>query len=444
MNDELGLFTGMLQVLHDNSAGWLDRVTGGVQYLFDRLLVIQLVITGIMFANGGGKIVEDTFKLSMRIGLLYLIITNYQDISIAIVDSLIGFGLLAGGGNVTVELMKNPSDIVNLGIYASKPLFMWMQNASLYDFAVNIIETIVIGLCALIIICCFFWIALQVFVTWVEFHLSSIMSFVLLGFSALKQTAWISEGSIKSPVMYGVKFATQAMVISLAYPLFTSIEIAENPTFGDALQAAFVSIVYLMLVMKSGSIAAGVVSGSPSLTAGDFAQASLTGAGIAAAGAMAVGGAAAAVTAAAAPVITAGAAGARTGAQLASSVSTATTAGGKAADVAGGAIKGGFAGAMQQMGTSSVAQGASALKERLGAGFAEAVQNGQYGAYSGTGGNPTEGMKSQQAEAGSGSAPVQPQGGKGFVSRAANAANVASRIIPSDNSHLNSAGKPSL
>jgi P-type conjugative transfer protein TrbL len=448
MNPELGLLTGLLDVINQQTQSVIQDVMGPTKYIFDRMLTIAIVMLGIMVAYGSGKVIEDSFKFILKIGFLYFVVNNYAMLSTTIVDSMVMLGLKIGGSNITLELMKDPSEIVGKGLVYSEPLFRWMTDASLIDFALNILETIITGLVALIIVCSFFWMGLSVFVTWAEFHISLGFSVIMLAFSPLKQTAWISEGAIKSPVMYAVKFGLQATILSMISPLMNSIAIEENPTFSAVLSACFVSIFFLMLVMKAGTMAAGIVSGSPSLTPGDLAQSALTGAGIAAAGATVAGAAAAAVLPTVARAGVAAASGASTGASLASSTSTASGIS-KAAEVGAGAVQGGISGVAQHV-KSSVGSMASSAKDRLSdaktsLSESQAAQNGAFGAYKGTGGTPTEGMKTQQAASESKKDDsAAPNKTSSFVGKATNTINAASRIIPSDTSNLNSAGRPNL
>ncbi|MCS4309500.1 type IV secretion system protein TrbL [Rheinheimera pacifica] len=433
-----GIFSDLLQRLIIASGSGFTAVTGRVEWLFDKLLIIELTLAGLMWALGSGKITEDALKLMFRFGFLVFLISNYRELSEVIIDSFIMFGLLAGRSGISVDVMKNPSLIIDMGLTAVTPILGWIHKLSLIDFARNFFEVIIAGLCSLIIMFCFFWLAVQVLVAFIEFHVTTVMSFLMLAFAAYKKTAWLSEGAIKSPMMYGVKLGTMAFILSISFPLMESVSIVGEPTFYQMMLVTFSSVIYMMLVLKAGTIAAGIVSGSPSLSATDFTQAAIAASGVAAAGTVAAGaagGAALKATSAAAKTATSVGAAAKQGAQMASALSTSSSPMGRASDAVGGAIKG-AAGYVGNSVSSAASKGGEALKSK----FSGAAKEGRLGGYQGTGGTATPGMK-KEASPEQDKKPEKPKGS--FAHKAASVAATASRLTPSDSGHFQS-GKPSL
>ncbi len=428
-----GAFTTVLETVKNTAAGGYGIMYNEATWLFDRLLLISITLTGIFWALGRGAIFEEGLKMLLKVGFVYFLITNYYELSEAVIESLIGLGLLAGGSGIPRDVVEHPSSIVDLGVQVAQPVIGWVHKVSMIDFALNIFEVIIAGLCSLVIIFCFFWLALQVFVTFVEFYISTIWSILLLGFAALKHTSWISEGAIKSPMMYAIKLGTISFILSISYPMMAALEVPAPPTFSDMLGVTLGSILFMMLTLKAGTIAAGALSGSPSLSATDAAQAGVASAAVGGAGVAAgvMGGSAMYQGAKAAATQGTKLGGAmRQGAELASSVSTSSSKMGRMGDAIGGAIKGG-AGYMKQ--------GVQDSLNKVSSGISRAASEGRLGSYKGTGGQSTAGMEAQAAKNKSASE----QGSKGaMLTKASRAADLSTRLLPHDSGGFSGGSKP--
>ena len=424
-----GTFTTVLQTIEQITGDGYYVMYREATWIFDRLLVLSITLTGISWAFGAGRIYEEMFKMLMKVGFIYLLISQYSEISQAIVDSLIQLGILSGFAAAPASMMpdasvlEQPSLIVDLGFTVSEPILAWIHKVSIYDFAKNIFEVIVAGLCSLVIIFCFFWLALQIFIALAEFYISTNYSILLLGFSVLKQTSWISEGAIKAPVMYGLKLSVLALLITFSMPILESLRVSNDPSFSEMSAVTLAVILYTTLVQKAGSIASGIISGSPSLGASDLAQGATTAAVVGGAG---VAASAAGVKAASAGVTQGAkvASAAKQGAQMGHALSTKDSSAGKAVDGAMGAIKGG---------AGKVAQSAKEAGVNLSKGMRDAGANGRLKGYQGTGGKVTEGMNSNYNPDSTSKSNFS-----GHARKAVTASNMASRLNARDSGNFQS------
>ena len=424
-----GTFTTVLQTIEQITGDGYHIMYRETTWIFDRLLVLAITLTGISWAFGAGRIYEEMFKMLMKVGFIYLLISEYSEISQAIVDSLIRLGILSGNAAVPPSLVPNatvleqPSQIIELGFQVTEPILGWIHKVSFYDFAKNIFEVIVAGLCALIIIFCFFWLALQVFIALAEFYISTNYSILLLGFAALKQTSWMAEGAIKAPVMYGLKLSVLALLITFAMPILQDLRVSNNPTFSEMSAVTLAVVLYTTLVQKAGSIASGIISGSPSLGASDLVQGATTSAAVAATG---VAASAAGVKAASAGVTQGAkvASAAKQGGQMGHALSTKDSSAGKAVDGAMGAIKGG---------AGKIAQSAKEAGVNLTKGMRDAGADGRLKGYEGTGGKATNGMKNNHNSSETSSSSFA-----GQTKKAVSASSMVSRLSPRDSGNFQS------
>lgn len=167
----------------------------------------------------------------------------------------------------------------------------------------------------MLVIAAFFVLAIQLFVTILEFKLSTLAGFVLVPFGLWGKSAFLAERVLGNVATTGVKVLILAVVIGIGFTLFGQFTAAlppgQQPTVEDALGIVLASLVLLGLSLFAGRIAAGVASGAPHLSAGEAAGTAAAGAGIAALGGLAVvGGGRAALVGLRAAATATGAAGA--------------------------------------------------------------------------------------------------------------------------------------
>jgi type IV secretion system protein TrbL len=217
----------------------------------------------------------------------------------------------------------------------------------------------------------------QLFVTLIEFKLTTLAGFVLVPFALWNKTAFLAERVLGNVVSSGIKVLVLAVIVGIGTGLFAEFTVppGTEPSIDHALVIMLAALAMLGLGIFGPGIATGLVSGAPQLGAGAAAGTVLGAAGLAVAGGAAVAGAASAVAAGArmAPgavraAIGGGAAAARSASSMAS--------GAKSAYQAGAAASG--AGGMRAAGAglaNAARSGASAMGQRVASG-AKAVEDG--------------------------------------------------------------------
>jgi type IV secretion system protein TrbL len=147
----------------------------------------------------------------------------------------------------------------------------------------------------------FFILAIQLFVTLIEFKLTTLAGFVLIPFGLFSKTAFAAERVLGNVVSSGVKVLVLAVIVGIGSTLFsqfTSGGTGVQPTIDDAMALVLASLALLGLGIFGPGIANGIVSGGPQLGAGAAVGTGLAAGGVAAAGAtLAAGSASLAATA---------------------------------------------------------------------------------------------------------------------------------------------------
>ena len=167
----------------------------------------------------------------------------------------------------------------------------------------------------------FFILAIQLFVTLIEFKLTTLAGFVLIPFGLFGQTAFLAERVLGNVVSSGVKVLVLAVVVGIGSTLFAEFTRGfggNQPSVEDAMAIVLAALSLLGLGIFGPGIANGLISGGPQLGAG-----SAIGTGLAAGGAVMAAGAAAGMAArGAGAALGATAAAARGGAAIAGGAAT--------------------------------------------------------------------------------------------------------------------------
>ncbi len=152
----------------------------------------------------------------------------------------------------------------------------------------------------------FFILAIQLFVTLIEFKLTTLAGFVLIPFGLFGKTAFAAERVLGNVISSGVKVLVLAVIVGIGSTLFSQFTAGfggNQPTIEDAMAMVLAALSLLGLGIFGPGIANGIVSGGPQLGAGAAVGTGLAAGGIVAAGAagaaMGVGAAGAALAGAA-------------------------------------------------------------------------------------------------------------------------------------------------
>jgi len=158
------------------------------------------------------------------------------------------------------------------------------------SFFENFIQITVLLFAWAIVLISFFVLAIQLFVSLIEFKRSTLCGFVLIPFGLFGKTAFAAERVLGNVISSGVKVLVLAVIVGIGSTLFSTFTTSfpATPTISDAMGLVLASLSLLGLGIFGPGIANGIVSGGPQLGAGAAIGTSLAAGGVAAA---AIGGA---------------------------------------------------------------------------------------------------------------------------------------------------------
>ena len=339
----LGVFTSYI----DSGFGLLG---GEVAFIATTLIVIDVTLAALFWSWGADDdIIARLVKKTLFVGVFAYIIGNWNNLARIVFESFAGLGLQASGTGFSIQDLMRPGRVAQTGLDAARPLLESISNLMGWiAFFENFIQIACLLFAWVLVLLAFFILAIQLFVTLIEFKLTTLAGFVLIPFGLFGKSAFIAERVLGNVVSSGIKVLVLAVIIGIGSTLFGQFTAGfggQNPTIDQAMAIVLAALSLLGLGIFGPGIANGLVSGGPQL-----------GAGAAVGTGLAVGGAAVATGAAAGLAMRGGAA--------ALSGTAAAARGGAA--LAGGASAAYSQGAAGRSGTAAVASGAGGVARAVG------------------------------------------------------------------------------
>ncbi|MBM6398598.1 P-type conjugative transfer protein TrbL [Ochrobactrum anthropi] len=397
----LGVFTSYI----DSGFGLLG---GEVAFIATTLIVIDVTLAALFWSWGADDdIIARLVKKTLFVGVFAYLIGNWNNLAQIIFDSFAGLGLKGSGTSFSAANLLRPGKVAQTGLDAGRPLLESISDMMGYwSFFENFIQIACLMFAWVLVLLAFFILAVQLFVTLIEFKLTTLAGFVLIPFGLFGKTAFMAERVLGNVVSSGIKVLVLAVIIGIGSTLFSQFTAGfggVTPTIDDAMAIVLAALSLLGLGIFGPGIASGLVSGGPQLGAG-----AAVGTGLAAGGMMLAGGAAAGMAAkGGAAALSGGAAAVRGGAAAAGAASAAYSVGSLGQSGAAGAASGlgGVARAAGSAAVSPLKRAASKAAESVKSSFSDGARAG----LGVTGGSTTQGSIGGASAAAS-TAPAAPAG----------------------------------
>lgn len=262
---------------------------GDVHFLTATLIGIDMTLAGLFWTMGGEDNILGRFtRKVLYVGAFAFIIGNFSALGDIVFRSLAQAGLTAGGGVLTAADLLKPGRLAGTGFAAAWPLLEQVKGLMGFTtFFDNFLTIVILLLAWLLVILAFFILAVQIFVTILEFKLTSLAGFILVPFALWNRTAFLAERVLGNVVSSGIKVMVLAVIVGIGsnfFDEFTSALQGQEPDIGQTLSLVLASLALFGLGIFGPSIASGLVAGAPQLGAG-----AALGTGVGAAGIIAMG-----------------------------------------------------------------------------------------------------------------------------------------------------------
>ena len=347
---------------------------GDVAFLATTLIVIDITLAALFWAWGADDdIIARLVKKTLFVGVFAFIIGNWNALARIVFESFAGLGLIASGGSLSASELLQPGRIAQVGLDAGRPLLEAISELmGFVSFFENFLQIAILLFAWIIVLLSFFILAIQLFVTLIEFKLATLAGFILVPFGLFGKTAFMAERVLGLVISSGVKVLVLAVIVGIGSTIFGEFTagFTAEPTIEDAMAVVLAALSLLALGIFGPGIANGIVSGGPQLGAGAAVGTGLAAGGLAVGGAMAGGMAAGAVGA-----------GARGAASMAGGASTAYRLGSSAAGGGAPGVAAGIAG----VGKAGMSAAASPLRKAADS-LKQSHAEGSRTAFTATGG----------------------------------------------------------
>jgi len=244
-----------------------------VRFLTTTLIGIDITLAGLFWATGGeSDVIAKWLRTSLYVGAFAFILNQFSALADIIFRSFASAGLTAGGSAITADDLLRPGKLAQTGFTAAAPLLDQISKMMGFTTFFDNFLTIVVMLFAwVIVILAFFILAVQLFVTILEFKLTALAGFVLVPFALWNRTAFLAERVLGNVVSSGIKVMVLAVIVGIGssfFGQFTASLQGQEPDIAQAMSLMLASLTLFGLGIFGPGIASGLVSGAPQLGAG--------------------------------------------------------------------------------------------------------------------------------------------------------------------------------
>ena len=249
-------------------------ISSDVSTVFASLVAISVGLTALLWIlDENQNITAALVRKVLLVGFFAWLIGSWHTLATLVVEGFATLGLKAGAGGLSLaDFMGSPSKVINDGFVDAFALISYIGKISREGYGLGFFGhfdvILVAALSAVGIIIAFIVLGVEIAVTIIEFHIVTLIAFVTVPFGVLAQTAFMSERAVGYVVSIGVKLMALALVVSIGESIFSTYTVSADPTASEECGLLLAAVLMLMLALKIPSIAGGLISGGPQLTAG--------------------------------------------------------------------------------------------------------------------------------------------------------------------------------
>jgi type IV secretion system protein TrbL len=289
-----GVIDRFLEVFTRYIDSGFGLLSGEVAFLATTLAAIDITLAAIFWSFAADEdIIARLAKKTLFVGVFAWLIGNWNNLARIVFESFAGLGLKASGTGMSTADLLSPGRVAQVGIDAGRPILNSISGLMGYiSFFENFVQISVLLFAWIVVLLAFFILAIQLFVTLIEFKLTTLAGFVLIPFGLFGKTAFAAERVLGNVISSGVKVLVLAVIIGIGSTLFAQFTAGvggNQPTIEDAMSMVLAALALLGLGIFGPGIANGIVSGGPQLGAGAAIGTGLAAGGIVAAGAAGAG-----------------------------------------------------------------------------------------------------------------------------------------------------------
>src|SRR5579871_6484017 len=151
---------------------------GEVGFVATTLIVIDVTLAALFWSWGADDDILARFiKKILFVGVFAYIIGNWNNLARIVFESFAGLGLKASASGMTTAQLLQPGRVAQVGLDAGKPILDSISGLmGFVSFFENFIQIAVLLFAWVIVLLAFFVLAVQLFITLIEFKLATLRS----------------------------------------------------------------------------------------------------------------------------------------------------------------------------------------------------------------------------------------------------------------------------
>jgi type IV secretion system protein TrbL len=274
-----GIITTLQNAFAFVLTGGFGRLMPDALSLLSKLAILELILIAAWAWAGEGNVAIALLVKLLWISVFVFLVSIWPYLTQVTMQSFITAGLRGAGGVLTMQDFSNPALIARFGLEVTAVLFAQISRGTGFIALYSLPMPVIDGLIAFLIVLAFFAMAIQIFITFLEFYLISMLTLILLPFGVWRHTAFIGERAIGAVVAFGIKLMVLAAIMNSMQPILQSIRLTSlNPGINETLSLLLGAWAVALFAWHAPGMAAGLLAGSPTLTASTVAHTALAGA----------------------------------------------------------------------------------------------------------------------------------------------------------------------
>ena len=171
-----GILTNLMNAFSFVLTGGFGRLMPDALSLLGKLAILELILIATWAWLSGDNVAVVVFiKMLWICGFVFLV-SAWPSLTRILMTSFITAGLRGSGGVLTVEDFTNPAGIARFGLEVTAVLFAQVSRFTGFRAVFSLPMMVIDGFICLGIVVAFFLMAIQIFVTFCEFYLVSMLS----------------------------------------------------------------------------------------------------------------------------------------------------------------------------------------------------------------------------------------------------------------------------
>lgn len=281
---DTGILDTMLATIAGYTTGSSGTITGYATSLYGILILLDFILA-VLLNIGETDHIKQLVRKVLFYGFWIWIIREWGTLCDALLDSLMITGTAVGG--VDASVLKTPSLLIDKGFVVAYPYWQYASDMSWIEITASPLNWLmaVIGYAGVLL--AFGILALQIFITYVEFYIASALLLIFIPWGSFKYTSFVAEKAIGAVISYGTKLMMLGAVYGLSSGIIDSMTITLNngePDPSTVLASMLGPFALCLLCWQAPGMAAGLMTGAPTLSAGTAAGTAVAGFAGAAAG----------------------------------------------------------------------------------------------------------------------------------------------------------------